>query len=321
MADERNPRFLYDYKLRFGTPLNLTKVLNESSSFTQPLDLDKNVQSSKDKNNAYELTTHQISFTINKDSGKDPNKAEIKIYNLDDNLVNYASNNVNNTLAVVFEAGYVGELKTIFKGTVAKVIDKWNGNTRETTLKCTDGGVNIKEAVTSRSYPAGTPVKNVVKDLAADLGTTIGAIEIDTDQTTFNSPISFMGSTSNQLAHLADSINHNYSIQDGAVYITPRSKKLPQQSAYLSDGTGLKSGPEPLTQGEKKNKKNKNPTDGFSLVCQLDGAILPESTIYVKARGYDGAFKVTKVTHTGNFEGNDWTTRVTAIKIDASIAK
>jgi len=314
-------RFNHEYKLRFGTPVNVSKLTNESSTFTTPIDLDKNIQTAKDKKNAYELTTHQISFTITKDNTKDPNKAEITIFNLDDDLVNYINNNINHTLAIILEAGYVGEIKTIFKGTVAKIADTWDRGTRETKLRCTDGGINVGEAMSSRSYPAGTPVKNVIRDLSADLGTTVGSIEIDTELKTFNAPVSFVGSTASQIGKLTDSINHNFSIQDGATYVTPRDKRLPQQSAYLSYETGLKKDPEPLSQGNKKNKKNKTPSDGVGFTCQLDGSILPESTVYVKGRSYEGALKVTKVTHSGSFEESDWTTRVEAVKIDATITK
>lgn len=314
-------RFNHAYRLRFGTPVNIGSITNESSTFTKPIDLDNNIQTAKDKKNAYELTTHQISFTITKDNTKDPNKAEITIFNLDDDLVNYINNNINHTLAVILEAGYEGEIKTIFKGTVAKIGDTWDRGTRETKLRCTDGGINVGEAMTSRSYPAGTPVKNVIRDLAADLGTTVGSIEIDTQLTTFNAPVSFVGSTASQIGKLTDSINHNFSIQDGAIYVTPRDKRLPQNSAYLSDQTGLKKDPEPLSQGNKKNKKNKTPTDGVGFTCQLDGSILPETTVYVKGRSYEGALKVTKVTHSGSYEESEWTTRIEAVKIDATIIK
>ncbi len=319
MAENRPYRWLHKYRLRFGTPMNISKSLNENSSFTKPIDIDENIQQSKDKKNAYELTTHQISFTITKDNSKEPNKSSITIVNLDDDLVNYITNNIENTLAIVLEAGYTGEIKTIFKGTVSKIIDKWSGNTRETLLKCTDGGANVKEAVTSRSYPAGTSVKKVIKDLSSDLGTNVGRIEIDSNLTTFNAPVAFIGSTANQLSKLTDSLKHNFSIQDGATYVTPREKRLPQISAYLSDETGLKTYPTPLSTGEKKNKKNKTPANGVSFECQIDGSILPESTVYVKSRDIDSAFKVTKVQHKGSYESDDWTTEIEAVKVDAVI--
>lgn len=315
-----NYRFLHQYRLRFGTGVPLSSNLSVNSSFTVPVDLDENVQSSQGRTNAYELTTHQISFTIKKDNNKEPNHSEITIVNLDDNLVNYITSNIENYLVIILEAGYVGEVKTVFKGTVSKIVDKWRKETRETTLKCADAAINVKEAITSRTYPKGTPYINVINDLAKDLGTPIGRIEIDNSVPNLTGPMSLLGSTSNQLGNLTNSINHSYSIQDGSIYVLPKNKRLVQQSAYLSDSTGLKEGPEPLSQSEKKAKKNKTPANGVSLSCQLDGSIIPESTIYVKARGYDGAFRVTKVTHKGSYEESEWTTNVEAIPIDATIA-
>lgn len=318
---EKNYRFLHKYRLRFGTPVNLQKNLSINSAFTLPVDLDENIQTSQGRGNAFELTTHQISFTIKKDNNKEPNSADISIYNLDDNLVNYIANNIENYLVIILEAGWEpNEIKTVFKGTVSKIIDKWKGETRNTTLKCSDGAMNVKEAVTSRTYPQSVSYKKVFTDLAADLGTPIGRIEVLPDVPNFTGSPAFLGGTSNQISNLADSINHSYSIQDGSIYILPKNKRLPQQSAYLSEETGLKEGPDPLSQSEKKSKKNKTPANGISLECQLDGAIIPESTIYVKARNYDGAFRVTKVTHKGSYEESEWTTSVEAIPIDATIA-
>lgn len=314
-----NYRFIHEYRLRFGTGVPLKDNLDTNSSFTIPIDLDSNIQSSQGRTNAYELTTHQISFTIKKDNTKDPNSSEITIYNLDDNLVNYISSNIENYLVIILEAGYVGEVKTIFKGTVAKIRDRWKSETRQTTLKCADGAINIKEAVSSKTYSKGTPYTSVLTDLAKDLGTPIGRIEVDSAVPNLTASMSVVGGTSNQLSALTSSINHTYSIQDGSIYILPKDKRLIQQSAYLSYDTGLKEGPEPLSLSEKKSKKNKTPANGVSIECQLDGSILPESTIYVKARGYDGAFRVTKVTHKGSYEESEWTTSIEAIPIDATI--
>lgn len=326
MADSTNDnsRWLHAYKLTFGSPIPLKDNLSSSSSsFGKPIDLDKSTQKSKNKANAYELTTHQITFKIVKDNSKEPNKCYVTVTNMSDDTVNYLSSNVKNQLAVIFEAGYIygDPIKQIFKGTIEKVEDMWQGVNRETRLIFGDGSLNVTEAMSSRSYPKGTPTKTIFTDLTKDLGTTVGAIAIDSAASVTAGPVAFVGSTASNLKRLSDNINHNFSIQDGATYITPRTKRLPNISAYISSDTGMKGSPEPLTQKGKKAISNPTPEDGLKVLTQLDGSILPESTVWIKSKQYDSAFKVTKVEHSGDFEGDDWTTTIECLKIDAVISK
>lgn len=317
-------RLNHAYRLVIGSPVPLKASLSSTdSSFTSPVNLDAQVQNSKNKANAYELTTHQIEFKIIKDDSKDPNKCYVTVINMSDDTVNYLASNVKNNLAVIFEAGYeMGDpIKTIFKGTVEKVEDRKVGVDRETRLIFGDGTINITEATTSRSYPKGTPTKNIFTDLVKDLGTSVGQLIVDSSYAYAQGPVAFVGGTAKNIKKFADNINHSFSIQDGAAYIVPNTKRLAKTSAYISPETGLKGSPEPLTQKGKKASTNKNPENGIKFECQLDGSIIPTSTVWVKSSQYDSAFKVTKVEHSGNFEGDDWTTTVECLLVSGVVTK
>lgn len=304
------------YRLTFGTSIPLNKLTNENGSFTKPIDIGANVSKVKNKANAYELTEHQLSFSISKDNNKEPNRAEITIVNASDNLVNYLTNNVKNSIAVVFDAGFEDqELKRLFSGTVHKVSDKKQGEDRNTRVTLKDGAVNVQESITSRSYPKGTKYATIMQDLSQDLGTPVGKISIQ-DNTTTSSPMFFVGSTAKNMNNIAASINHNFSIQDGAVYVTSNTHRFKNSVLAVTSNTGLIGSPEPLSMSEKKSKKNKNPGEGIKFTMALEGSILPETTIYVKSDVYDGYFKVTKVTHSGSYEEDQWTTDVEAVYVD-----
>ena len=49
---------------------------------------------------------------------------------------------------------------------------------------------------------------------------------------------------------------------------------------------------------------------GLVVTTELNGAILPESTIYLKSLKYTGFYKVVYLTHKGDLEGGDWTTEL-----------
>lgn len=323
-------RFNHSYRLVIGIPSSAERKTNKNSKFTSSVDLDTSLQSSSSKTNAYELTTYQITFRIVKDNNTDPNKSSITIFNLKDDTVAYINNNIKNNLAIFLEVGYEGEqLVQVFKGTIQWISDTKDGATRRTELHCIDGGVNMMEAQTSRSYPKGTKYSTVVNDLVKDLGTPKGAIKISDDKT-IPSSIALTGNTSHNLEHITKSIDHTFSIQDGAAYVMPQSERLPANSAYISEETGLIGSPQPFhndikpakkTTKKTKSKKPKKPTDGVRFKCQINGTILPEKTVYLKSKNYDGAFKVISVSHEGDYEGNNWTSNVEAVSVSGIVKK
>lgn len=317
------------YKLLIGSATNTIQKRTKNSAFKSTVDLDTKLGTTeKSSSNLYLLQDHQITFSIKKDNNKDPNQAEIVVYNLSDDTVNYINRGIRNNLAVALAVGYEGEeLVMIFKGTIQWVSDTFDSVDRKTTLHCLDGGINIAEARTSRSYPKGTKIKRVVTDLVKDLGTTEGNIHVDNDQT-LSSATAMCGNTSHYLEHICKSIDHNVSIQDGSVYVTPRSQMSSARSAYISPETGLIGSPEPFHNDikptkkvTKSSKKAKKPTDGVKFKCQMNGTILPEKTIWLKSRDYDGPFKVVSVSHNGDKEGKEWVTEVECVSVSEIMTK
>lgn len=322
------PNFNHAYKLLIGQSTNVSAKQSSNSSFQSTVDLDTKLGSTtKSSSNLYLLEKHQMTYSIQKDNNKDPNKGQITLYNLSDDTVNYINKNIRNNLAVALAVGYEGqELVLIFKGTVQWVSDTFNGVDRKTDLHCVDGGINISLARTSRSYPKGTKVSKIVTDLVTDLGTTKGTVTVDTDATISSASV-MCGNTSHYLDSICKSIDHNVSIQDGSVYVTPRTQRQGTQSAYISPTTGLIGSPQPFhndvkptTKTTKTSKKAKKPTDGVKFKCQVNGSLLPEKTVWLKSNDYDAAFKVVTVTHTGDFEGKDWTSEVEAISVPGIIS-
>jgi len=320
----------HSYKLLIGQATDTAKKTNANGTFTSKIDLDTKLASTKKSSGTLKLLTeHQITFNVKKDNNKDPNKASIIIYNLSDDTVNYINNSIRNNLAVALAVGYQGQEEVlIFIGTVQWVSDVWKGTDRLTELHCVDGGINISLANTSRSYPKGTKISKVIKDIAGDLGTNSGNLSIDSDAA-ISSASHMCGNSSEYLESLCKSIDHNVSIQDGSVYITPRSQRQEKRSAYISPDTGLIGSPQPFHNDIKPtkkvtkstSKKAKKPTDGVTFKCQINGNILPEKTVYLKSRSYDGYFKVVTVTHSGDYEGKDWISEVEAVSVSGIINK
>ncbi|URC22111.1 hypothetical protein CHUUTOTORO_00070 [Serratia phage vB_SmaM-ChuuTotoro] len=322
------------YSLTIGRPVYIGE---------KPTSIEKYASSQGRGGEAYLITGLNIEFDIMKDKSKEPNKGYVTVYNLADETVAYLDQNQRESLAVLFHAGYDGDDKLIFSGTVEFMQDSWDGPTRKTKLILGDGVLNLTTATTARSYRAGTPVDQVVNDLITDLKLPKGRV-VGSEGATLQHSMAFSGNASQNLANLAKNTGSSFSVQDGAVYWTKEGSRFSQVMFEISEETGMRGSPTPQNpepkkrrlakQAEKKTKtttkdgKPKLPTHsqvredaGLVVETLLNGAILPESTVYLKSRQYTGFYKVVQIKHKGQLEGGDWTTELALAETRGQLVK
>lgn len=311
------------FKLTFGKPVYIGNAVTDISKLVNL----------GGQNSAYYVSNENgaanIEFEIKKDNSKDPNKGYITLYNLSDDTVNYLDANQRESISVVLEAGFDGQNQMLFSGTVEFVQDKWDGHTRTTKMILGDATNNLLTSKTARSYRKGTPLDTVLNDLISDLKLPSGKIVKFGAETT-QQAMAFSGSASSSLAKLAANTGSTFSVQDGAVYWTKQGKRLKQAVFEISAETGMHDSPTPQNPEpakrrlEKKAKTKKKKTTkphqktsaeikedaGLVVITALNGAILPESTVYVKSIKYTGFYKVVYLSHKGELEGGDWVTQL-----------
>lgn len=275
------------------------------------------------KGNAYEIKDLHMTFNIKKDNSKEPNKGYITVFNLSDEVVNYLDANQRESLAILLKAGYHGDEKLIFSGTVEFIEDTFPEETRETKFILGDGSLNLTSTNTARSYKKGTPLSSVVNDLLSDLKLPRGRV-LDTSNETLTQSMAFSGSASQNLATLASNNGYTFSVQDGSVYWTKEGSRLGTVMFEISEEGGMVGVPtpkqpasskrrteKPKKSGTAKNKPKKIKEDvGMTVTTLLNGAILPESTVYLNTKSYKGFYKVVELTHQGGYETGEWTTQL-----------
>lgn len=307
------------WRLTIGTPVYIGEKPTNISDYTN-----------QDAKNAYVVSNEtgaaNIEFEVKKDNSKDPNKGYVTIYNLSDETVSYLDANQRESIAIVLEAGFDGENQTLFSGTVEFVQDKWDGNTRQTKMILGDATTNIMTAKTARSYKKGTSLDTVLNDLISDLKLPVGKVVRFGNQTLQQS-MAFTGNAANNLDRLAKNTGSTFSVQDGAVYWTTQGKRFRNAVFEISAESGMHDSPtpqnpEPAKRRLEKKKKSKSaskkdPTRsqlkedaGLVVTTELNGAIIPESTVYLKSLKYTGFYKVVYLTHKGQLEGGDWVTEL-----------
>lgn len=294
------------------------------------------------KGDAYKITDLNIDFDISKDNSKDPNKASLTIYNLSDEVVNYLSMNQRESLAVLLHAGYDGDEKLMFQGTVEYVEDTFPEETRETKLILGDGTLNLTTTMSSRSYRKGTPVNTVLNDLVSDLKLPKGRI-VPFDGDTIDHAMAFTGTASQNLANLARKTGSTFSVQDGTVFWTKEGSRFSNMMFEISEEGGMIGTPTPkqpasakkankpkpakkkTSSHKKKNSKAKEHNIkedvGLTVKTRLNGAILPESTVYLNTRYHKGFYKVAYVKHNGTYESGDWVTELGLVETRGELIK
>lgn len=319
------------YTLVIGRPVTIGE---------KPVNIEKFANTSR--GDAYEIKDLHIDFNIKKDNSKEPNKGYVTVFNLSDEVVNYLSVNQRESLAVMLHAGYNGDEKLIFSGTVEYVEDNFPQETRETKFILGDGTLNLTTATTARSYRKGTSLNSVLNDLITDLKLPKGRV-IDFGNQTLQTSMAFTGTASQNLANLAKNTGSTFSVQDGAVYWTREGSRFNNVMFEISEEGGMVGTPTPKQPSsskklikakakERAGEKPKAPSKkqkehdikedvGMTVSTLLNGAILPESTVYLNTRYHKGFYKVAELTHRGGYETGEWVTELGLVETRGELVK
>ena len=306
------------YRLIVGLPLSLGSDFNKQINDT--------------KSNAYVLTEHHLEFEINKSNDAQANKGYITITNASDDFVNYLQQNADNHLAVMLDAGYEDQgMTTLFMGGVSHFEDSWDGSliVRKTKLTLGDGELALSVASTARAYKTGTNLNTILNDLLDDLSIPRGRVIPYDDSETLKFSKSFTGRAGDNLRMLGQATGRTFTVQDNSAYFTKVGYGLKQQVIELSSETGLIGIPTPRVMSAKQQFEIQKKIDktkkeelkakyarkediGLVVESLLNGALVPELTVYLKSRYITGFYKILEVSHTGSYEsdGADWKTEL-----------
>ena len=197
-------------------------------------------------------------FQVEKNLGEEPNSAAIDIWNL--NPANRKILSASKETPAVLEVGYMSSassgqapedvsgaenLAMLFKGDMHTCVHQRDGTNWKTSLRYGDGKKALLNAKLGKNYAAGTPLREILKDIA---GTLVG---VDTNDAidglvSANLPglaksMAISGSSLQEMNRLLMGHNLKASIQDGILHIehdgAPKRKKhivLDKQSGLIS---------------------------------------------------------------------------------------
>ena len=259
-------------------------------------------------------TILKVSFSVERNSNKDPNRAEVTIYNLNsvnretlkqgaELLERFSENKVPYDWPLVIEAGYVGSREVLFSGNITFASSRKETVDFVTDIECGDGERQFRSNRINQSFGPGTPVAAVISAAAAKLGVGPGNLSqkiapgvFRKGYSVFKTGVTVSGKASKVIDKYLSSAGFTWSIQDGQLQILAPEETTFEQVVVLTPQTGLIGTPE---KGEKGR---------ISVTSLLQGAIKPGRRIALQSENVSGFFKVETVKHYGDTWSNEWYT-------------
>jgi uncharacterized protein YwbE len=246
----------------------------------------------------------RIKFTATKTLKKEPNTAEISVFNLSKET---RSKLHGHGVKVFIEAGYAGKagLFRVFSGDVRTVDHVRNGPDWETVFKCGDGERAFQYARINESFAEGTPLPKAVEKIVNKMGIGSGNLQKELGKLsgTLNQGFAASGSTARALDQILKSVRKTWSVQDGEFQILDRDATLDETVSIISSSSGMVDSPE---MGKPDKKKGPSKVAIKSLLIPMK----PGRRVKLESDRYNGLVRVVSCTFSGDTHGGDWYTEI-----------
>lgn len=276
--------------------------------------------------NAIDLSQMRIQFMVRNGSVQTLKQADISIFNLSDSTAKQIEDEFTQ---VQLQAGYGGNLSTIFNGTICWVYrGRLNATDSFVRIIAQDGDEAYNFAVVNQTLSAGWDPSTVYSALSQSLspyGVTKGYTSISGNPSPRGKVL--FGMARDHLRCLADSQKAGWGIEDGALNVVPYATVMPGTVTVLNAQTGMIGVPEQTIQGLivrcllnpdirsfGKLQIDNSAITSLTVKQQLTGS----DVVVVPSKDWDGFYVAHCVTHQGDTRGNEWQTEAICIAVDGT---
>lgn len=243
--------------------------------------------------------TLRVIFQVVSGTAKDPNTADISIYNLK------KSNRValqEKEIDTVLEAGYVDNISQIFGGQLQRGSSVRDGSDWITSIQSGDSTKPFKASRISKSFGGPVDVQDVLETVAKELNVGLGNLKdkiseggIRAGLSQFSNGFVAVGKTEKVLHRITKAMGYTFSIQDGQLQLLAPGETInPNEAILLSSSTGLIGSPEPGEKGVVKARSLMQPET------------LPGRKVKIESEEIDAFFRIDKVVFSGDTWASDW---------------
>lgn len=264
--------------------------------------------------NAVEITDMRVAFSIEKTVKAEPNKCELKLYNLAERTRTLCK---TSPLTVWIDAGYDGVLRQLFTGDVRYADSELLKPEWITVMQLGDGDRACRLARTNATYAGGTPVLTIVRDIAKSMNLTLNPSEVARIpglQTQVRGSRAAHGYSETELSKLLAPLGVEWSIQSGRLQMLRDIDKVDGEAFVIQQDAGMIGTPEftaPRKEGKPVNLK---------IACLLYPELVPGRLIEVHSRAINGRlFRIQRIHHQGDTHSKNWVSHIEAIPAQAGV--
>lgn len=247
----------------------------------------------------------RVSFTCQKSNKKEPNTAEVKVYNLSETSRRDLQ---QKGVQLILEAGYKSYgLFRVFSGDVRTVDHVRNGADWETVFKLGDGERSFQHAKKFQSFAEGTPMAKVLEAGVKGLGIGLGNLNkmLPSIPGTASQGYAIAGSASKSVDKIVKALGMEWSVQDGEFQLLAKDGVVQDQVQLIDRDSGMVGSPEMGTP-DKKGKPSKLTVKSLLIPMK------PGQKVRIKSDRYDGFVRVVSCKLFGDTHGGDWYTEIQA---------
>lgn len=242
-----------------------------------------------------------IEFDIMKTITQDPNPAIFALNNLNQSNRNLITDKKYSR--IMFNAGYLDQMRTLFIGYIDNVENIKEGTEIITKMTCNDGQQDYRNARVAVTVAKGATDKEIVKQVTGAMqNTEIGQQDFTTERQLPRGK-TLVGNARDVLSQVAKNQNADWSIQDNQLVMLPKTHAFANNEGFLiSEATGMIGSPQKVA-------------DGLEVRCYLNNMMRVGQLCRVESviREMSGDFKITKINMKGGIKSNDWMCVLTLI--------
>lgn len=245
----------------------------------------------------------QISFKVQRKSGKSANNATVDLWNLSD--ASLAALEIPDLVLRVYAGTLVPGL--VYQGEIDRrgVQTKLAVPDRVTSIESGDGKIALRESPVSISLPPGSSSAQVFPFIFAALGgrgIVPGYVDPTLIPTVYPNGFAFVGRARDALTEVVSDLGADWTIQDQVLSIYRLGTTPPGAAVVVNPLTGLRGSP---TRTDK----------GVAFETTLTPALRPGSAVSLQSIRTTGFYRITDVTHSGASDGSEWSTKAEAVPL------
>lgn len=249
-----------------------------------------------------QINNLRVSFSISHTHDKTPNKATIRVWNLNPSHRHQVTSGEFKQVALAVGYGTLENCRVLYAGQITKSSIVREGLDFILELTCDDGATAYREAFMNVTLAAGSTQEDVISHCAGTMtDVTPGNIGLPGPVTYTRAKVCY-GPARHVMTQVAEHHDADWMIQNGELHILHPDYCLPGEGALLNESTGMLGSPKPTDRG-------------LEVSCLLRPEIIVGSLVRIESivADYNGDYKVVAVKSEGDTHSSRWESRLTTV--------